>query len=255
MILVVPARAKLNLDLKVVARRADGFHELRTTFQAIDLHDLVEIEHAEKTSFGVEGFPLDPDDNSVLQAHRAVEAAAKTTLPVKIHLMKRIPPGSGMGGASSDAATTLKVLQSMFELNLDLDAIARDLGSDVPFFLYGGRARAEGRGEMLVGLESGPAWFAIAWPGFELSTADVYKAWDKVRGEGPNELRKAAEHVEPKLKAFADRLGPGWQMTGSGSAFFKAVPSKEEAEEATSKLDCWTAVATGVPRWAWSPGK
>lgn len=252
---MVPARAKLNLDLKVVARRADGFHDLRTTFQAIDLHDLLEIERADKTSFDVEGFPVNSGDNSVLQAHRAVEEAAKTTLPVKIHLMKRIPPGSGMGGASSDAATTLKILQSMFELNLDLNAIAEELGSDVPFFLYGGRARAEGRGEMLVGLESGPTWFAIAWPGFELSTAEVYRAWDEVQGEGPNELRKAAEHVEPKLKTFADGLGPGWQMTGSGSAFFLAVASRDEAEKAVAKLDCWTSVATGVPRWAWSPAK
>ena len=252
---MVPARAKLNLDLKVVARRDDGFHDLRTTFQAIDLHDLVEIEHADKTSLDVEGFAVNPDDNSVLQAHRAVEQAANTTLPVKIHLVKRIPPGSGMGGASSDAATTLKLLQSMFELNLDLHTIAQGLGSDVPFFLYGGRARAEGRGELLLGLESGPTWFAIAWPGFELSTADVYRAWDEVKGEGPNELRDAAEHVEPRLKDFAGGLGPGWQMTGSGSAFFKATSSRVEAEKATSKLDSWTAVATGVPRWAWSPGK
>ena len=248
--LVVPARAKLNLDLKVIARRPDGFHDLYTTFQAIDLHDLIDIQPAEKTLFQAEGFPIDPEDNSLLRAHRAVEEAARATLPVKIHVHKRIPPGSGMGGASSDAAVTLKALQKLFDLKLDADAIAEHLGSDVPFFLLGGRARAEGRGERLVPLESGPTWFAVAWPGFELTTAAVYEAWDEVKGEGPNELRRAAEHAEPRLEAFADGLGPGWQMTGSGSAFFKPVTTEQEASDAIAKLDCWTAVASGVPRWA-----
>ena len=249
MTLVVPARAKLNLDLKVIARRPDGFHDLYTTFQAIDLHDLVEIQPADHTEFQSEGFEIDQQDNSLLRAHRAVEEAAKTTLPVKIRVHKRIPPGSGMGGASSDAAVTLRSLQTMFKLRIDADAIAEQLGSDVPFFLLGGRARAEGRGERLVPLESGPTWFAIAWPGIELTTKAVYEAWDEVKGEGPNELRKSAEHVEPRLKQFGESLGPGWQMTGSGSAFFKPTTTEQEAHDAIEKLECWTTVATGMPRW------
>jgi 4-diphosphocytidyl-2-C-methyl-D-erythritol kinase len=250
LILAVPARAKLNLDLEVVGLRADGFHELRTTFQAIDLHDLIEIQPANKTQFEISGFDVNPNDFSVLKAHRAVERAAKTTLPVKVSVIKRIPPGSGMGGASSDAAATLKGLQAIFRLDkLDLHAIAAELGSDVPFFLTGGRARAEGRGERLLALESGPTWFAIAWPGYELTTARVYEAWDGVKGERPNELRNAAEHVEPRLREFAGGLGPGWQMTGSGSAFFKAVPTATEAQKAVTGLDCWTTVAAGVSRW------
>lgn len=250
MILAVPARAKLNLDLEVAGRRADGFHELRTTFQAIDLHDMVELETAGETDFEVDGFNVNPMDNSVLQAHRALELAAKKTLPVKIHLHKRIPPGSGMGGASSDAAATLKALQTMFKLDLDLAPIAENLGSDVPFFLMGGRARAEGRGERLTPLEPAGGWFAIAWPGFELATASVYAAWDTVKGEKPNELRRAAEHVEPRLKDFAKGLGEGWQMTGSGSAFFKHTATKQEAESAVATLDCWTAVGSPTGRWA-----
>ena len=249
---MVPARAKLNLDLRVIGRRADGFHELNTTFQAIDLHDLVDIEPAASTAFEVDGFDVDANDNSLLQAHRAVEQEAKTTLPVKIRLHKRIPPGSGMGGASSDAAATLKALAALFHLQkMDLQHLAEQLGSDVAFFLNGGRARAEGRGEKLLALESDTAstWFAIAWPGFGLNTGDVYAAWDGVKGDGPNELRRAAEHVDPRLKKFADDLGPGWQMTGSGSAFFKAMATRHAAESAINAIDCWTAVATGVPRW------
>jgi 4-diphosphocytidyl-2C-methyl-D-erythritol kinase len=99
-------------------------------------------------------------------------------------------------------------------------------------------------------LETSPAWFAIAWPGFGLNSGDVYRAWDEVRGEGPNELRGAAEHVDPRLRQFAQRLGPGWQMTGSGSAFFKAAASDKEAHAAVADLDCWNTVAASVPRWA-----
>jgi 4-diphosphocytidyl-2-C-methyl-D-erythritol kinase len=248
--LVVPARAKLNLDLRVIGRRDDGFHDLYTTFQAVDLHDLIDIQPATKTRFEVEGFELDPEDNSVVKAHRKVEQAANRQLPVNIRVHKRIPPGSGMGGASSDAAATLKALTTMFNLELDLHAIAEQLGSDVPFFLNGGRARAEGRGEKLIALETGPAWFAIAWPGFGLSTGDVYGAWDEVKGEGPNELRRAAEHVDPRLTKFAESLGPGWQMTGSGSAFFRVADNHKDAEAAVADLDCWKTTAASVPRWA-----
>jgi len=247
---VVPARAKLNLDLRVLGRREDGFHELHTTFQAIDLHDLIDVQPATHTRYEVEGFDLDPHDNSVVKAHKAVEQAVHEELKVTIRVHKRIPPGSGMGGASSDAAATLKALATMFNLKLDLHPIAEQLGSDVPFFLLGGRARAEGRGEKLIAIEGGPGWFAIAWPGFGLSTVDVYRAWDEVHGEGANELRKAAEHVDPRLKQFAQRLGPGWQMTGSGSAFFKAAASDQEAKAAVAGLDCWHTVAESVPRWS-----
>jgi 4-diphosphocytidyl-2C-methyl-D-erythritol kinase len=91
-----------------------------------------------------------------------------------------------------------------------------------------------------------PAWFAIAWPGIELATADVYRAWDEVKGEGPNHLQRAAEHVEPRLKEFAKRLGPGWQMTGSGSAFFKQTNTEDEGRNAIASLDCWTTVTHAV---------
>lgn len=248
---MVPARAKLNLDLEVVGRRPDGYHDLRSTIQAIDLHDLLEIAAAAKTTFTSEGFAVPGSDNSVLKAHQAVELASKRELPVAIHLHKRIPPGSGMGGPSSDAAATLIALQSMFKPAVDLHRIAAELGSDVPFFLQGGRARVEGRGEKLACLGSpAHAWFAVAWPGYGIGTADVYKAWDGVRGEGPNELRRAAEHVEPRLEEFAARLGTGWQMTGSGSAFFKQTQTEREAKDAMTDLDCWTAVAAAMPPWA-----
>ena len=250
MTLALPARAKLNLDLSVVSKRADGFHELRTTFQAIDLHDLLLVSPANETSLTISGLSVGKNDNSVSKAHQALEHAARRKLPADIHLHKRIPPGSGMGGASSDAAAALRALKAVYGLDVDLRPIANNLGADVTFFLHGGHARAEGRGEQLTKLAADPAWFAVAWPGFELSTAAVYEAWDEVKGEGPNHLGRAAEHVEPRLTDFAKRLNGGWQMTGSGSAFFKRCANEEEARSATKGLDGWTTVTSSIEPWA-----
>jgi 4-diphosphocytidyl-2-C-methyl-D-erythritol kinase len=211
---------------------------------------VIDVQPATRTRYEVEGFDLDPLDNSFVNAHKAVEQALGHDLQVAIRVHKRIPPGSGMGGASSDAAATLKALTTMFNLKLDHQTIAEQLGSDVPFFLNGGRARAEGRGENLMPLETGRTWFAIAWPGFGLNTGDVFEAWDEVGGEGPNELRRAAGHVDERLEQFAEHLGAGWQMTGSGSAFFKAAASSEEAQRAVADLDCWKTVSASVPRWS-----
>jgi len=247
--LALPARAKLNLDLEVVGRNPDGFHDLRTTFQAIDLHDLLEIERADQTSLTVSGFEIDESHNSVLDAQHALQNACGRKLPARVHIEKRIPPGSGMGGASSDAAALLRAIKTIYGLDVDLTPVARQLGADVPFFLVGGRARAEGRGERLTRLPREAAWFAVAWPGIELSTAAVYGAWDAVRGEGPNQLRQAAEHVEPRLKQFAERLGPGWQMTGSGSAFFIQTDTEDGARNAAAKLVGWSAVTCAVSEW------
>ena len=91
--------------------------------------------------------------------------------------------------------------------------------------------------------------FAIAWPGIELSTPAVYRAWDEVGGEPTNALRRAAGHVDQRLDDFARRLGPAWQMTGSGSAFFQPFTTAEAGRKAARALDCWTAVARSVGPW------
>jgi 4-diphosphocytidyl-2-C-methyl-D-erythritol kinase len=213
--------------------------------QEIDLHDLLEIAPAEQTSFTAQGFAV-PQDNSVLKAHAALERVARRPLPARFHLHKLIPPGSGMGGASSDAAAALRGLAAMHRVDADLASIASRIGADVPFFLAGGMARAEGRGERLTHLETRPRWFAVAWPGVELATADVYGAWDRVKGDGPNHLRRAAAAVEPQLDDFARRLGAGWQMTGSGSAFFRQCASPAQAAEAIAELGCWKSVARSM---------
>lgn len=259
MTIALPARAKLNLDLEVLARRDDGFHELRTTYQAIDLHDLLEMSPAESTSLVISGFEVQAEQkNTVLVAHQLLEEQAKRTLPTRFHLHKRIPPGSGLGGASSDAAAALRGVARIHKVDADLNEVARQVGADVPFFLTGGAAQAAGRGERLEPIETEAIWYALAWPRIELKTADVYRAWDELdeldeldemRHEAPNHLRRAAEEVEPRLVEFAKELGARWQMTGSGSAFFKRCANKREATEAVARLECWTAVAHSVDRW------
>jgi 4-diphosphocytidyl-2-C-methyl-D-erythritol kinase len=256
----LPARAKLNLDLAVLGRRPDGFHDVRTTLQAIDLHDLITLAPAKQSTFTTSGLPIsNPKHNSVLGAHAALERAANRQLPTRIHLHKRIPPGSGMGGASSDAATALKALATLHHITADLPAIASTLGADVPFFLTGGTAIAEQRGDHLTPIPTQPQWFALAWPGIELPTPDVYGAWDHMETSPVNEsnhLTQAAMRIEPRLQEFANALNSTkndnnhvWQMTGSGSAFFLICTDENEARIATSRLKCWTAVAQSVGPW------
>jgi len=256
----LPARAKLNLDLEVLGRRTDGFHDVRTTLQAIDLHDLITLAPADRTTLTTTGLALgDARNNSVLKALAALEQATQKELPTRIHLHKRIPPGSGMGGASSDAATTLRALASMHHLTADLAAIASALGADIPFFLAGGAAIADQRGDHLTPIPTQPQWFAIAWPRVELPTPDVYRAWDAMKNppkNEPNELTEAAMSIEPRLREFANLLNShqsGWQMTGSGSAFFKRCDTEQAAIATAGELrgiKCWTATAQAVGGWA-----
>ena len=260
MSIALPARAKLNFDLAVLGRRDDGFHDVRTTLQAIDLHDLVTLTPARQTTLTTSGLPIsNTHENSTLKALAALEQATNRHMPTHIHLHKRIPSGAGMGGASSDAAATLRALATLHHLTADLTSIARQLGADVPFFLTGGTAIAEQRGDQLTRIPTHPAWFAIAWPGVELLTPAVYRAWDEMEtntSDSPNQLTAAAMRIEPRLHEFAkslDSLGPGWQMTGSGSAFFRLCADARDARECTSKLQtlkCWTAVSQSLGAWA-----
>jgi len=242
--LALPAHAKLNLDLAVLGLRPDGYHEVRTRYQAISLHDLLLIEPAAATSL-VGGFP----DDLVLRAQRALERTAGRPLPARFRLVKRIPAGAGLAGGSADAATALRGLSRLYGLDLDLAPIAAELGSDVPFLLTGGAAVAGGRGERMTPAVGVAGWFAIAWPGFSMPTPAVFERWDEVGGDGENVLTRPAFDVEPKLAEFASMVGEGWRMTGSGSAFFRQVATHAEAESAVTGLDCWTAVARPVGAW------
>lgn len=249
MVLALPARAKINTRLAVTGVLPDGRHELSTEFVSISLSDLLVVEPAKRPSLEVSGIALPPGENLIERALAELEAAGGQELPARVRLHKRIPPGAGLGGGSSDAATALRAFARLFELDTDLGTVAARVGADVPFLLCGGAAAASGAGEVLAPVPVPSGWFALAWPGFAISTAAVYAAYDRVGGEGPNHLRRAAEAVEPRLAGFAAELGEDWQMTGSGSAFFKHCETRHEAEAAVARLNCWTAVARPLARW------
>jgi 4-diphosphocytidyl-2-C-methyl-D-erythritol kinase len=237
------APAKLNLELRVLGLRPDGSHEVETMLQAIDLADRLSMSPAAESTLVIDGafeVPGGPE-NLVLRA------AAKVGLTAHFVLHKSIPPGAGLGGGSSDAAA---VLRASGWATAELEPVAAHLGADVPYFLRGGRARATGRGEVLQPLSTESGWFALAWPGYEVSTAAVYRAWNAVGGDGRNHLFHAACSVEPRLAEFAAKLGDGWVMTGSGSAFFREARSEAEAREMLKGRDCWTAVAAALDAWA-----
>jgi 4-diphosphocytidyl-2-C-methyl-D-erythritol kinase len=251
--IALPARAKLNLDLRVTGTRPDGMHELRTHMVAVELHDLVAAERSsgDRIELIMSGdAELDVETNTVTRAAHALQEAVGHALPSRIWLHKRIPAGSGLGGASSDAAVALRALKAVHGLTVDLAPVAARVGADVSFFLTGGQALVEGVGERITPEPAQETWFAIAWPGVELSTALVYRAWDVVGGDGVNELRRAAARVNPSIDRFAESLGEGWQMTGSGSAFFSTHADKAAAEAAAGRVDCWTAVTRSVGAWA-----
>jgi len=173
--------AKINLGLRVMGRRPDGYHELRTTLQAVDLADEVRAEEAALLTLQVNGEYIVPADESnlVLRAARAMSERYPGT-GARIRLTKNIPPGSGLGGASSNAAVTLRVLEKLWGLEMDpgvVHSMAARLGMDAPFFLHGGTCLALGRGDEVFSLpDPPPRDVVVLWPGVSLSTREVYEA-------------------------------------------------------------------------------
>jgi 4-diphosphocytidyl-2-C-methyl-D-erythritol kinase len=187
MTLAVEAPAKINLHLQVLGLRADGFHEVRTLLQTIDLADEL---RAQAAPAGAIGFQVDPagsvpsgDDNLVIRAALALRERAGIDRGANIELNKRIPVGAGLGGGSADAAAALVLLDALWDLRLErkvLRMIASELGSDVPFFLEGGLALATGRGEIVLPLADLPAHTVLLCvPPIEVSTREIYRQFDR----------------------------------------------------------------------------
>lgn len=268
----VLAYAKLNLTLRIVGRRPDGYHELQSLVTAVDLADRIAVAPAEEGITLVGPTELGPPEGNL--AHRAARALLPKGRPgVRIELEKRIPVGAGLGGGSSDAGAVLAGLNELFSLGkspAELAAVAADLGADVPFFLGPSPAWVEGIGDRITPLEVAlPQAFLILIPPFRCPTAEVYRAFRDLGlpfsrptpapEETPplqNDLWPAAAHVRPELREVRKRLegalGRPVGMTGSGSALFAAFPSREEAERAGKDLDPWMngdlVLAVPVPR-------
>jgi 4-diphosphocytidyl-2-C-methyl-D-erythritol kinase len=171
------AFAKINLDLRVLGRREDGYHEIKTIFQAIDWYDEILLEPAGHFEFSAPGTPED-ETNLVVRAVRAYERLSGITAKVRIHVTKNIPIGRGLGGGSSDAAATFIGLQRLYKLALPFEQVPqvlRDLGSDVPFFALGGRAAGYGRGDEVYKLDDATDyWVLLVDPDVVIPTAKAY---------------------------------------------------------------------------------
>jgi len=250
-----PAPAKLNLFLHVTGRRADGYHELQTVFQIIDLADALAFEpRADGVIRRVEGPAEVPaaDDLCVTAARRLREAGG-VTAGADIRLEKRIPIQGGLGGGSSDAATTLVALNEIWGLHLPVEAIAEiglELGADVPLFLLGRSAWAEGIGERLTPLELPEKHFAIVFPGVGIATAEVFQAPELTRKTPKTTIRgflRAGGHndCEPVVTGRSPevRRALAWlaekgdaRLTGTGSSVFAAFADRGAAETALAGL-------------------
>ena len=266
--MIFSAPAKLNLMLHIVGRRADGYHELQTVFQLVDLCDRLEITSRPDGLIRRVAGPAavaEADDLTVLAA-RALQAATRSSLGAEISVRKHIPMGGGLGGGSSDAATTLLALNKIWRTQLtseQIAAIGAQLGADVPVFVHGRSAWAEGIGEKLTPVDLQPAsWFVIVFPGVGVPTAAVFQAPELTRNSPPTTMRGFLETggrndceavVRARFPAVAEALdwlgrhGPA-RLTGTGSCVFAKFARVEDAERVAARVpDTWRAfVARGL---------
>lgn len=253
---VFPAPAKLNLFLHVVGRRTDGYHQLQTVFQFIDLADGLRFypRDDDRITLATPLAGVPEDANLAVRAAKILRAAAgRPTLGATIAIDKRIPLGGGLGGGSSDAATTLIALNRLWQLALSrpmLEKLAVRLGADVPVFVHGRNCFAEGIGERFTDLALPPAWYLLTFPAVAVPTAAVFAAPELPRdtapirpqewrpGWGHNDLEavvcrrypEIARHLEC-LRAFGEA-----RMSGSGATCFVSFATRKAAEEARQSL-------------------
>lgn len=269
----IRAPAKINLFLRVVGRRKDGYHLLDTLMLPVSLYDEIEIRKA-KSAPGAAApriavscnHPLVPrgDKNLAFGAAQLLLPCIDKRWAIDIHIRKRIPVGAGLGGGSTDAAATLVGINRLFKLGLSearLEKLALSLGADVPFFVRARPARARGIGERLCPI-SGLArfWLVILYPGFPVSTARVYRSFeatltktrvntsiatslkspDAIVSLLHNDLESVALKMHPAIQLLKDKLlregAAGGLMSGSGSAVFGIFRSKMTAEKASHRL-------------------
>jgi 4-diphosphocytidyl-2-C-methyl-D-erythritol kinase len=265
--IVWKAPAKLNLFLHVTGRRADGYHELQTVFQLIDLCDTVAVALREDGAIERPEGPsaVPPEADLVVRAARALQAAAGTLLGATLRVRKRIPLGGGLGGGSSDAATTLLALNALWDCRLGIEELARlglPLGADVPVFVRGFSAWAEGVGERLTPLTLPERWYVVIHPGVAVSTRDVFQSPELTRNSplitiraffeagGRNDCEPVVRARHPEVAAALDwlsRYAPA-RLTGTGSCIFASCGTAIEAERIAARVpDEWTSfVARGL---------
>ncbi|MDJ0832160.1 MAG: 4-(cytidine 5'-diphospho)-2-C-methyl-D-erythritol kinase [Gammaproteobacteria bacterium] len=247
--------AKVNLMLHITGRRDDGYHELQTVFRLIGLYDQLTFtirEDSEITRNSANSAVAEADDLTV-KAAKLLQRQYEVAQGVDIQIDKQIPMGGGLGGGSSDAATTLMALNQLWQLDLStekLQQIGLQLGADVPVFIFGRNAWGEGIGEHLTALDLPDSWYLIVHPNIFVSTAQVFSAQDLTRdchpitirafleGAGSNVCQPVAAKLYPEIQQAIDWLDQFGQarMTGTGACIFAAFDSAEKAYSVKSRL-------------------
>lgn len=263
-----PAPAKLNLCLHVTGRRADGYHDLQTIFQLISLSDQLSFElrsDGRITRLDYEGATADAladvseDQDLCVRAARALQQRVGVEQGVGIRIRKFIPVGGGLGGGSSDAATTLIALNALWDCGLSKDELAQlgiALGADVPVFVRGQSGVGEGVGERLTPVKLPDSWFLVIHPGVLIPTRDVFQAPELTRNSpvltipallasgGRNDCEPVVRARYPEVAAALDWLGQfaTARLTGTGSCLFARFASAAEAEQVAARVpDVWRA--------------
>ncbi len=247
------APAKLNLFLHITGRRTDGYHQLQTVFQFLDYSD--------ELSFTLHNLPcidcqlegIAPEHNLIVRAAYQLQQATNTQQGAIITIDKRIPMGSGLGGGSSNAATTLLALNQLWQLHLPLSTLqqlGRQLGADVPIFLHGEAAWAEGVGDILTPIPLQEPWYLVIYPGCQISTAEIFAAPHLTRDLLPVTLRdfqagQTRNVCEPVVRSIYPQVGEAldWlhqhavaRLTGTGSCIFACFPDSTSASSVLQQL-------------------
>ena len=262
-----PAPAKLNLFLHVTGRRSDGYHELQTVFQLIDLCDTIAISlRSDGRIERPDGPPgVDPEADLTVRAARALQVATGCRMGATLRVRKRIPMGGGLGGGSSDAATVLLGLNELWGCRMPVDELAKlglPLGADVPVFIRGSSAWGQGVGEDLQPLELPESWYVVIHPGVAVGTRDVFQSPELTRNSpvitiraffesgGRNDCEPVVRARFPEVADALDWLGrfaPA-RLTGTGSCIFAPCATATDAERLAARVpDRWTSyVARGL---------
>ncbi len=259
-----PAPAKLNLFLHITGRRADGYHCLQTVFQLLDHGDALTFDLRDDGRIvrreELAGVAAEAD--LCVRAARLLQQATGCRLGADITLDKRLPLGGGLGGGSSDAATVLVALNALWETGLTLQELAGlggRLGADVPVFVHGRSAWAEGVGEVLTPLDLGPRWYLVLVPACHVATAEIFEAPELTRDSAPitmadflaGNVRNDCEPVvtarHPEVAEGLRRLGGAGRMSGTGACVFAAFADAASAGRALPE-GCEGFVARGLDR-------
>ena len=266
-----PAPAKLNLFLRITGRRADGLHELQTVFRLLDWGDTIHVRvrpDGRLLRTGGDTAMLAEDEDLLMRAARALQSASGTGLGAELRAEKRIPAGGGFGGGSSDAATVLRVLDRLWGADLGEDRLAElglGLGADVPVFVRGRNAWAEGVGERLVPVELPPAWYLLVDPGVQVPTRELFQAPELTREAPPatisdfvsgtalgNAFEPVLRRRQPRVDAALSELSRHGQarLTGTGGGCFVEFGTQAQARAAASALPAgWRSdVVAGAAR-------